>query len=200
MFLNIKRYSARKNNIQTMSDEELILNYKQSKNPEIIGELFERYTHLVLGVCMKYLKNEENSKDAVMEIFENLQNKLLKHNITHFKSWIYTVAKNHCLMIHRKNKSAIKINNQEFDESRINIMESDPIFHPIFNKENEDQIHQLEKGIKTLNDKQRTCIELLYLQNKSYKEVVEITGYDLKKVKSYIQNGKRNLKIYLENK
>jgi len=198
MFLKFR--SNKKNDIHSFSDEELIQSYKKSHNNNLIGILFERYTHLVFGVCMKYLKNEENSKDAVMEIFEDLHTKLVKHEISNFKSWIYSVAKNHCLMILRKDKSEEKIKGHVYENLHQDFMESFDLFH-LNNKEVlNDKIPKLKKGIELLKTEQRKCIELLYLQNKSYKEVADITGFSMKKVKSYIQNGKRNLKIYIEEK
>jgi len=198
MFLKFKLNKEK--SIRLFSDEELIISYKKSKENRFIGELFERYTHLVFGVCMKYLKNEEDSKDAVMEIFEDLHYKLSDHDISNFKSWIYSVSKNHCLMILRKKKSEDRMKEGVYENFQQDFMESFDLFHPI-NKENlNDKIPKLKRGIELLKAEQKKCIELLYLQNKSYKEVTEITGYSMKKVKSYIQNGKRNLKIYLEEK
>jgi len=198
MFLNFR--SNKKNDIHSFSAEEVILSFKKSHNNNLIGIIFERYTHLVFGVCMKYLKNEENSKDAVMEIFEDLHTKLVNHEISNFKSWIYSVAKNHCLIILRKDKSEEKMKNHVYEDSHQDFMESFDLFHPNNKEVLNDKIPKLKKGIELLKTEQRKCIELLYLQNKSYKEVADITGYSMKKVKSYIQNGKRNLKIYIEEK
>ena len=198
MFLKFK--SNKENNIQSFSDEELIISYKKSKENRFIGELFERYTHLIFGVCMKYLKNEEDSKDAVMEIFEGLSYKLSGHEISSFKSWLYSVSKNHCLMILRKEKSKERMKQEVYENFQQDFMESPDLFHPNNNESLNDKIPELKKGIAQLKAEQKKCIELLYLQNKSYKEVAEITGYSMNKVKSYIQNGKRNLRIYLEGR
>lgn len=187
------------NKLNTVSDEELILQFKNSGDNHYIGELFERYTHLIFGVCMKYLKDKEDSKDAVMDIFEELADKLKAHEIANFKSWIYSVSKNHCLMILRKETRKLQEHQNIYEIIRQEVMESGDIFHPSDSSELEDKIKKLKTGIVKLKEEQRTCIELLYLQNKSYQEVAAITGYNLKKVKSYIQNGKRNLKIFLEN-
>jgi len=215
MFLKIRSNNSKRKNMQLFSDEELIISYKNLRDTIYIGELFERYTHLVFGVCLKYLKDRNNgvrlidkvprkgaeeSKDAVMQIFENLQQKLIDFEISSFKSWIYTVSRNHCLMILRKNKTERKHQVEIFERSREEIMETADFFHPIKSDDKEEQMTFLQKGIEKLKKEQRTCIELLYLQQKSYQEVSEITGYDIKKVKSYIQNGKRNLRLFLENK
>jgi len=186
--------------MRLFSDEELIISYKKSGDNVSLGELFERYTHLVFGVCLKHLKDPEDSKDAVMQIFEDLQQKLVDFEISSFKSWIYTVSRNHCLMILRKNKTERKHHAEIFERSKEEIMETAVFFHPIKSDDTEEQLTFLQKGIEKLRKEQRTCIELLYLQQKSYQEVSEITGYDIKKVKSYIQNGKRNLRLFLENK
>ena len=181
-------------------DEELIHIYKKSDNGDLVGELFERYTHLVFGLCMKYLKNEEESKDAVMQIFEDLHHKLKDHEIGNFKSWLYSVAKNHCLMQLRKEKTASRLKENIYQKIHAEVMELRVDLHPNSSVEQEEHIPKMMKGLQTLKEAQRTCLELLYLQNKSYKEVAEITGYSMNKVKSHIQNGKRNLRFYMENK
>lgn len=199
MFLKISSKSKSEHDLQSLSDEELIKSFKKQANNIYIGELFERYTHLVFGVCLKYLKNEEDSKDAVMQVFEELPQKITDFKILNFKSWLYSVAKNHCLMKLRKDKTSQKARVEVYENIRHEIMESPEVFH-LNNEENADKrISHLEKGITALKTEQRKCIELLYLQNKSYNEVAELTGYNLKKVKSYIQNGKRNLKIFMES-
>lgn len=180
-----------------MSDAELIESYKKTNNNLYHAELFERYTHLVFGICMKYHRDEDASKDAVMQIFEKLLSDLHKQEIQNFKNWLYSVAKNHCLMSIRKEKRIQKSKSDYISDHRMDFMESYNTMHRV-NEDKEAMEEKLKKGLINLNDDQRTCIDLIYLQNKSYKEVSEITGLDLKKVKSHIQNGKRNLKIYLE--
>lgn len=180
-----------------MSDAELIQSYKKTGNTIFHAELFERYTHLVFGICMKYMKNEDDSKDEVMLIFEKLLADLHNQEIQNFKNWLYSVAKNHCLMALRKEKRIQKNKSAYISDHRDEFMESFNAMHQI-NEEKDVSGEKLKKGLEKLNDDQRTCIDLIYLQNKSYKEVTEITGLDFKKVKSHVQNGKRNLKIYLE--
>lgn len=197
MFLKFSRNLKSTPDLKSFSDAELIQNFNNTDNRIFIGELFERYTHLVFGVCMKYLRNEDNSKDAVMQIFEKLFTDLKRQEITHFKSWLYSVSKNHCLMALRKEKSIQKAKTKYIAEQGFDLMESEAELHLKYDQKNKEDI-RLRKALEKLNTEQRTCIELLYLQNKSYKEVVEITGFDYKKVKSHIQNGKRKLKIYLE--
>jgi len=200
MFLKFNSKSKTGQKLKDFTDEELIEAYKKQQDNKIIGELFERYTHLIFGVCMKYLKNEEKSKDAVMIVFEELSGKMLRFEISNFKSWLYSVAKNHCLMHLRKETSELKHKVDIYKDFQQDIMESDNWLHHKDDENNGKITEKLHKGITQLKAEQRVCIEMLYLQNKSYREVADITGYDLKKVKSYIQNGKRNLKIYLENK
>jgi RNA polymerase sigma factor (sigma-70 family) len=197
MFLKLNLKPGSDHDFKSFSDEELIVAYQKSTDTKYIGELFERYIHLVFGVCMKYLKDEENSKDAVMQIFEDLHHKLVEHEISYFKSWIYSVAKNHCLMILRKSKSELKSMEVLYNKFHHEVMESVDVFHPYNITDMKEKIPKLKKGIELLKKEQRACIELIYLQNKSYQEVSEITGYSLNKVKSHVQNGKRNLKIFL---
>ncbi|RLC51362.1 MAG: RNA polymerase subunit sigma-24 [Candidatus Cloacimonadota bacterium] len=199
MFLKIKRKINPELDIKSFTDEELIAQYKNTSDNNIFSELFDRYTHLIFGVCMKYLKNEAESKDAVMQVFEQLFTKLKTQEIQNFKNWIYTVAKNFCLMKIRYEQSLHKHKDEYYANIQQEIMESTELFHPLNKEELNDRIPKLKKGIEQLKSDQRRCIELLYLQEKSYKEVVNITGYSMKQVKSYIQNGKRNLKIFLEN-
>ena len=199
MFLKIKRKINTELDVKSISDEELIAIYKDTSENHILSELFERYTHLIFGVCMKYLKNEEECKDAVMQVFEQLFTKLRTQEIQNFKSWIYTVSKNFCLMKIRHEQSVRKHKVEYYANMQQEIMESTEVFHQFNKEELNNRIPKLQKGIEQLKTDQRKCIELLYLQEKSYKEVAEMTGYSLKQVKSYIQNGKRNLKIFLEN-
>jgi len=181
------RNKSRKN----LSDEELIEHYRNQADPEVFSELFSRYTPLVYGVCLKYLEDREDAKDAVMQIFTKLLEQLRSEKPEKFKPWLYTVAKNYCLMELRKKK------NEPFM----------PHIHDIF-MENPYDVHpdtkmlQMEKLLteaqNTLPEAQKQCIELFYLQEKSYKEISSLTGYATGEVKSHIQNGKRNLKIRLE--
>ena len=179
-------------NIQALSDNELLAQYKKDGDNSLVGELYKRYSHLVFGVCLKYLKNEDEAKDAVLQIFENLLEDLKKHEISNFKSWLHSVARNHCLMFLRK---------QQTQQKRVNEYEAvyqpeesfDAPFAVHDKEEKEVMLTKLEVAITQLKDEQRVCIELFFLQEKCYNEVADITGYDIKKVKSYIQNGKRNL-------
>lgn len=178
-----------------LKDEQLIRLYQQSKDTNYVGELYRRYTHLVYGVCLKYLKDPEESKDAVMQIFEQLLGVLKKQEITNFNNWLHVLTRNHCLMQLRIEKTqAEKMkalartglntdSNPDADYSQLLL---------------EAKMETLEKGLTQIPAEQRQCLELFYLHQKSYKEIADITGYDLTKIKSYLQNGKRNLKIYLD--
>lgn len=185
--------------VSDVTDRELIKKYLASDDSYYIGELFQRYTHLIFGVCMKYMKIKAESEDAAMEIFEKLLIDLKHHKVENFKSWLYSVTKNHCLMKLRKQKQLAE------KEWSLNLFERESVeFHEVLHLNNtlikETQLDNLGKSIAMLSEGQRQCVELFYLQEKCYKEVVEITNYSLKEVKSYIQNGKRNLKKLLISK
>ncbi len=184
------------------TDAELLMVYQQHGKQEVLSELFDRYVELVFGTCMKYLKDEEASKDAVMQVYETLIEKAKQHEISNFKSWLYVLVKNHCLMQLRKSKKENVVDIQAV--STTSIMENDLSVHQ-YNEgpdvgvsEKEKLLQLMENGIEQLEEKQKECLKLFYLQEKCYKEVAEATGFELKKVKSYIQNGKRKLKIYME--
>ncbi len=179
-------------NIQSFTDNELIAKYKSTGDNSLVGELYKRYSHLVYGVCLKYLKNEEEGKDAVLQIFENLLTDLKKHEIANFKSWLHSVSRNHCLMFLRKQQTQLKrVNEYEATYQHEETFSAPFAVHE--KEENEVMLTKLEEAMTGLKEEQRICIELFFLKEKCYNEVADITGYDIKKVKSYIQNGKRNL-------
>lgn len=173
-------------------DAELIARYKYNGDLQVLGTLYGRYMHLVYGVCLNYFKDEEASKDAVMQIFEELIPKLRIHEVQNFRNWLHVLTRNHCLMLIRKSSryQTIPIDDQ--------FMESEMFVHLDISHVQEQQFAVMEKCMETLAEEQRKCVDLFYLQEKCYKEVAEITGYEMPKVKSFIQNGKRNLKICIE--
>jgi RNA polymerase sigma-70 factor (ECF subfamily) len=183
-----------------LPDNELIHYYRSSGSTEPVGYLFTRYSHLVYGVCLKYLKNESDAQDAVMDIFEKLMEDLKNHEVKNFKSWLYSVSKNFCLMELRKVKPVSRVNDHSLEKFSEEFMDSELVLHLDNKYQTDDKIEKVQQAIKQLNHEQKWCIELLYLHQKSYKEVSDITGYSMKQVKSYIQNGKRNLKNILMTK
>ena len=186
---------SQNNDEEKKADEWLVHQYKESHNLEILGILFNRYIHLVYGVCLKYLKNREDSQDEVMQIFEKLAIQLKDHDVGNFKGWLFVLTKNHCLMLLRKRKSQ---NTHEIEFIPEYHMESGENMH-LFNEEGHEHLNDhLQKCIEQLKEEQKACIKLFYIEEKCYQEIVEIKGYEIKKVKSYIQNGKRNLKLCIE--
>lgn len=175
------------------SDAELLNLYLAKGDLKPLGELYNRYLELVYGLCLKYLSSPENAEDATMAIFEQLPAKVKKQSINDFRPWLYVVAKHHCLMQLRKKK-----NNQEI---RPDIMQSEALLHPfsISDKEKEElQFQKLEHCLKTLSQQQKNCVELFYLQEYSYQEIANQLSWTLGKVRSNLQNGRRNLKICIE--
>jgi len=178
--------------INEQDDLSLIAAYQRSGDLEVLGTLYNKYMHLVFGVCFNYFKDEELSKDAVMQIFEELVVKLKIHQVQNFKSWLHVLSRNHCLMALRK---AAKNPTVAMED---NFVENGDFVHLDIDDTKETQLTIMEKCMETLTEEQRKSVDLFYLQEKCYKEVADITGYDMLKVKSYIQNGKRNLKICIE--
>ena len=174
------------------TDDELLRLYQTTHELGWLSALYLRYGSLVYGVCLKYLKNRDEAKDAVMQIHEKLIESLLQHQISNFRSWLYATARNHCLMQLRARKGKITEEISPF------LMEIDPEQHREGDIELEQSLVRLEKCIETLVGEQQHCVRLFYLEEKCYKDVAIETGFDLNQVKSYIQNGKRNLKICME--
>lgn len=172
------------------SDEDLINDYRHGNDPEALAILYDRYIHLVYGVCLKYHHDREKAQDATMQVFEKLIQLLKTHEIKSFRAWLYSTAKNHCLMQLRKKDDVIKIDGYLF-------MDSAEESHPIDDLD-ELKLQVLENCLQELKYQQKQCVQLFYLQNNNYEEIVKITGFGLKKVKSYLQNGRRNLKICME--
>lgn len=185
------KFIRRKHN-EVLDESELIREYRISGDLTLLGELYEKYMSLVYGVCLKYLKNEEQAKDAVMQIFEQLISKLRMHEVSNFKSWLYSLARNHCLMELRSSQKHDFVNLEDYG------VENGLFLHQDDSGADEQELKKMEKCMEGLPDEQRISIDLFYIQQKCYKEIAELTGYDIKKVKSYIQNGKRNLKICME--
>lgn len=176
-----------------ITDAELLDLYYNDKNQQWVGILLERYTLLLLGVCMKYLKDENEARDCVQQIFLKVLTEVGKYKIDYFKSWLYMVAKNHCLMRLRDKgtKSAKELNDNHAIAAESDRQEL---------LANEQTYDLLEKALDELSEEQRQCVILFYLKKNSYHQIAEKTGYNLMQVKSYIQNGKRNLKILLDKK
>ncbi|MBL0232227.1 MAG: sigma-70 family RNA polymerase sigma factor [Chitinophagaceae bacterium] len=183
-----------KPNSSTLTDQELLQQFYSDQNNEWLGVLLQRYTLLLLGVCMKYLKNEEEARDAVQQVFLKVIQELQKYKVAYFKSWLYMVAKNHCLMKirERQGKQIVEITdripllNEEKDKKQL--------------QEEDLTMELMTESLKELNKEQQQCVTLFYLEKKSYQEISETTGFTLLQVKSYIQNGKRNLKLLIEKK
>lgn len=178
-----------------MNEKELLLQYKATGSLDVLGKLYVPYMSLLYGVCYKYLQEAEQSQDAVMQIFEELIPKLRTHEVDNFKSWLHVYTKNYCLMQLRRDKRRPQVDIEE------NLFESEQKLSAL----NEDRweekdFEKLEGCMQTLNFEQEQCVRLFYLEQKCYKDIAEQTGFDLNKVKSAIQNGKRNLKICMENK
>lgn len=184
-----------KSEYNQLNDNELISRYCTEGNSLFLGIIFKRYSHLVLGLCIKYLKNEDEAQDIVMQIFEKLSVDLKKHKIEFFKSWLYTYSKNMCLMELRKKQSKLKKDIELQDNKDLFMDSGSELHHNTVHKEKENTINRLETALNELSKEQKQCIILFYYKNKSYNEIVELTGFNANEVKSYIQNGKRNLKL-----
>lgn len=181
------------------SDEELVDAFAQSGDVALAANLFDRYMKLVYGVCLKYLRDREAAREMVMKVFEKLVEELPSAKVNTFKPWLYVVTKNLCLMELRSRKSA-KAREQRWAENATLNVENDGALHPFTEHDNRILTDALHDCMTRLNDHQRQCIELFYFQELSYQQIADSTTIELSKVKSYIQNGKRNLKLCMDQK
>jgi RNA polymerase sigma factor (sigma-70 family) len=192
-FVNLAGVSFLRN-IKTshLSDMALVEEYKNSKKPEVLGILFHRYIDLLYVVCFKYLKDSELSKDIVMQTYEEVSQKLFTHDVSNFRSWIYVVTKNICLMHLRKAK--------QFQMTSLNpevVYSTDDLhLNDVFRKE--EDLNQMQKCLEKLPQEQRKTVEMFYMQGKSYKEISGETGLEWNDIRSFIQNGRRNLRNCME--
>lgn len=188
-----KKTALKPDRFADIADNELLEKYYQEHNNQWLGVLLQRYTLMLLGVCMKYLKNEDEARDGVQQVFLKVLGELPKYRVAYFKSWVYMIAKNYCLMkLRDKGKYTVEINERHIATPYEN---TDATIHI----EKDITLEQMSLALQQLNKEQQQCVTLFYLEKKSYQEVVEQTGYSLLQVKSYIQNGKRNLKNRLDS-
>jgi RNA polymerase sigma factor (sigma-70 family) len=187
-----KTYTLTEKEFKHTSDQDLLEQYYDRRDNRLLGVLLQRYTLLLLGVCMKYLKNEEAAKDAVQQIFLKVIHELQRYRVQYLKSWLYMIARNYCLMQLRRHEV------KNISELKDTIAEED--FSLQHATEKEKLLTLVEASMEELNADQKTCITLFYLDKQSYQQISEKTGFNLMQVKSYIQNGKRNLKLLVERK
>ncbi|WP_462219703.1 RNA polymerase sigma factor [Ferruginibacter sp.] len=182
-----------KNISTTETDKELVAAFKESGDNDCLSKLYQRYMDLVFGVCLKYFKDAEKSKDAVMEIYLDLNTKLKNYEVDNFKGWLHVLARNYCLM---QLRSPRNMKTTEFNADFMQSAENTHLNGEVLEKE--ENFVKLEQCLDTLQEEQKQSVRLFYLDNKCYNEIAAITGYDWNKVRSYIQNGRRNLKLCMD--
>lgn len=174
----------------TDTDEELARLYRENNDQSALAQLFDRYLDLLYGVCLKYLKDRTEAQDATLSLYEHLHRKLKEHEVLNVKAWLHTLTRNHCLMILRKkDHKIVELGSEE-------VMYSEETLH--LSLEKEAELKRLEACVEGLQPEQQEVIRLFYLEGKCYNEITEKTGLDWNKVRSFIQNGRRNLKICME--
>lgn len=191
MFIRFRKHITEK------SDEELVRLYQSSGDLEQLGILFERYVELVYGVCLKFFKDNTKAEDAVMSIFETLTEKVKTQDIRQFRPWLHVVAKNHCLMELRKKNLTVSFD-EMLPSAQAELVQSAGAVHPIDILEENGEERALKKCLERLSLQQKQCVEQFYFENRSYKEISQITGEEIGTVRSHIQNGRRNLRICME--
>jgi RNA polymerase sigma-70 factor (ECF subfamily) len=181
-------FHLKRSKYRSLADEEILQLIRNQSDERAFETLYERYIHLVYGVCLKYVKDEYEAEEITSKVFVELTNKICRFEIAHFKSWLHTVTKNECYMFLRKQKHIFTNDGLELLREK----------EPEQLEEKEIQLDHLEQALKELKPPQDACVKLFYLENKSYQEIAELLTLSIKHVKSAIQNGKRNLKLILE--
>ena len=172
-------------------ESQLVNKYKETGDQSVLAELYQPYLQLVFGLCLKYFKNAHDAEDAAMDIYLSISEKLMRHNVNNFKSWLYVVSKNHCLDKLRSRGTKIG------KEKEAQLVYSEEVFHPD-NNEDDSELRRLEKCMDKLAREQKQCVDMFYFQKKSYQEITDLTHFTWGQVRSYIQNGRRNLKNCME--
>lgn len=178
------------------SDEELLQHYKKSGNKEVFADLFKKHVSVVYGTCLFYLQDKDEAQDATMQLFEKLMLDINNREINNFKGWLSFVVRNHCISLIRKNKSQTKHIKEYYEfEYEAPSYEEEEKIQAI---SDETMLENMRLCLPKLKENQRICVELFYLKNKSYQDIADETSFTLNEIKSYIQNGKRNLKLLLD--
>jgi RNA polymerase sigma-70 factor, ECF subfamily len=181
---------------ESRTDAELITLYKETSNTYYVGELYKRYHHIVFGVALKYLHNSELAEDALLELFSRLFEQLLKYKIDDFKHWLLTVTRNYCLKYIKSSSHTIAFIATHENQFAVDFMEYEQQLDLLNGQE--EKIELLEYAMAQLKPQQQQCVRMFYIEDKSYQDIADQTGYEVKKVKSYIQNGKRNLMLIMD--
>lgn len=179
-----------------LTDEEMILLFQSKEDMEILGSLYNRYLAMMMGLCLKYLNRQDAAEDAVMEIFEILHRRLPNHQVENFSAWLYRLASNHCLDILRKQQRTLAQNVQIMQSVKDERHNDDWLVDEV--KEKEAVLTKMEKCLEQLNDNQKMSIQLFYLKKQSYEDVSKKLGATWAQTRSYIQNGRRNMKKCME--
>lgn len=189
-----------------LSDVQLLARYRSEGAVTDLGVLYERHMPEVFAICRRYLRDDADAQDAVMQLFEQLVDKLRRHEVDNFPAWLHATARNHCLMLLRARQRpgpdrggglVLHFPDAASMESAVagHLDDDDPQEAEF----NEARLQALEHALATLPDGQRRCLELFFLEKKCYRDIAQETGYDLNSVKSHLQNGKRNLRRHLES-
>ncbi|MBL7961624.1 sigma-70 family RNA polymerase sigma factor [bacterium] len=191
MFLSFEKF-------RNFTDGELIESYRHSRDERYLSELFSRYAYLVYFLCNKYFDTKVDSDDAAIEIFTKISNKLLEIDVKNFKSWLYHVTKNFCLDKVNKNNN-IQCEFVPISDDDENLFMQFPQFDRLMGT-NADQVELLQEAVRKLDPEQKECVKLFYFKKKSYNEIMEIKQWDMDKVRSRLQNARRNIIMYLEKR
>ncbi|MFQ5674351.1 MAG: RNA polymerase sigma factor [bacterium] len=173
-------------------DNATIRSYLETRDVRYLGRLYEAYKKTIFWHCLKMVGNEEDAKDLASETFIRTFDRIEDFKLgAPFCPWLMRIATNLCID-HLRKKNRYKF--YKFDETHSAVAiqnESEPK-QPMISGE------RIIEKLKKLKPLQKRCFCLFYIHNLTYKQIAELTGYPLGKVRSYIQNGKRNFKLLME--
>ena len=156
-------------------------------NKETFLRLLEEHKGIIIKICNAYCQARNDKEDLSQEIVYNLWKAFDNYTPDYkFSTWLYRVALNVAISYYRKEKRSLQYT--PYDENLIIFNEDG------YNKELEGNLLLLQQFIFELKEIDKS-IMLLYLDDKSYHEIAEITGISATNVATKINRIKTNLKV-----
>ena len=142
--------------------------------------------------ALKYMKDDDEAKDAVQEVFFKLWRKKDEmHSYINMEAWCMRLTRNYCLD-RLKSKAYRSSGNHEFDLQ-------DKARDPYKNTELNDTMNKIYRLIEQLPDKQKDIIHLRDVEGYSYQEISEILQLDINQVKVNLFRARKYLREKLIN-
>lgn len=176
-----------------MIEQDRILIGEFQKGDEFaFVSIYNRYKTSVYAFCVKMLGDRELARDVMQETFLRVyENRDRLVNISSFKAWIFTIARNQCLNQIRKARWQVPL-----DTERDLVAERSET--PISLLEKNERVALVARYLNELSDEYREVIILREYQNMSYDEIAAVTRSTLSAVKSRLFKARRKLAGFIE--